>query len=224
MNSYQPYLDASIETIRRAHDTHGVGLYALSSFGVDAAFTLSVLKESGVEVPVLTNESGFRFDETKQFQEELQRKFELRVFEFGPVQEVIDDIVNKMLWEENIGDYYERVKVRPLKAALRQLGVTALISGVRRYQTLHRASMNVYEPGGDGEVRVHPVLDWPEEAVEAYVSDRALPKHPFYVQGFDSVGDWPVTRRGRGRSGRMFESGNGEEKLECGIHLAASPA
>jgi 3'-phosphoadenosine 5'-phosphosulfate sulfotransferase (PAPS reductase)/FAD synthetase len=95
-----------------------------------------------------------------------------------------------------------------LQRAIGAFGVSALISGIRRDQqtnTKHRAKKDIVGWGRNGELRIHPFIDLPKEAVDLYIDSNKLPRHPLYGL-YDSIDDWPLMRLG-------------QIKLECGMHL-----
>ncbi len=44
-------------------------------------------------------------------------------------------------------------------------------------------------------VRVHPLLDWPIEAVWEFIRREKIPVNPLYFQGYSSLGCWPCTQK-----------------------------
>jgi len=48
---------------------------------------------------------------------------------------------------------------------------------------------------GAHHVRVHPLLDWPLEAVWEFIKREKIPMNPLYLQGYSSLGCWPCTQR-----------------------------
>lgn len=111
-------------------------------------------------------------------------------------------------------------KVEPLERVLRD--VDAWMTGLRRTQTDRRGTTPVVERDiAHGDiVKVNPVAAWTEEQVVAYLSERGVPRHPLYAEGYRSIGCAPCTRAvapgEHPRAGRWWWE-NGIEK-ECGIH------
>jgi phosphoadenosine phosphosulfate reductase len=106
-------------------------------------------------------------------------------------------------------------KVQPLAKVL--TGHDVWISGVRGDQTAQRKAMHTEQPGPEGTLRFHPLLDWTAADVRDYARAHALPAHPLDGQGYVSIGCEPCTRRvtaADGRDGRWF----GMQKRECGLH------
>ncbi|NEP77032.1 MAG: phosphoadenosine phosphosulfate reductase family protein [Okeania sp. SIO3B3] len=87
-----------------------------------------------------------------------------------------------------------RLKVAPLKATLRELKVTILISGIRRDEHPSRADRQFVEKRSDPDyVQLNPLLDLNEMDVWAAHLGRAIPYCPLYNQGYRSLGCVPCT-------------------------------
>lgn len=193
------------------------GLYCLSSFGVDSAVTFDLLKHADISVPVLYIDTGFLFPETHNYREELIGRFGLEVVVAArPPQKTLREIGRLSLWENDIEEYNRLTKLEPLNNVIKQLGIRALISGVRKDQTPNRAALRVVDNGIHGEIRVHPILHWSQQRIDEYVEDNGLPRHPLHTRGYASVGDWTTTRPGRTRQESRSKLG---EHTECGLHL-----
>ena len=69
--------------------------------------------------------------------------------------------------------------------------------------------------------KVHPLADWDEKRVWAYIAVNEIPYNPLHDVGYRSIGCIPCTRPiapdEEERAGRWA----GSDKLECGIHLSA---
>ena len=67
--------------------------------------------------------------------------------------------------------------------------------------------------------KLHPLADWEEKRVWAYIQVNEIPYNPLHDVGFRSIGCIPCTRPiapdEEERAGRWA----GSDKLECGIHL-----
>ena len=67
--------------------------------------------------------------------------------------------------------------------------------------------------------KVHPLADWDEKRVWAYIQVNEIPYNPLHDVGYRSIGCIPCTRptspEEEERAGRWA----GSDKLECGIHL-----
>ena len=65
--------------------------------------------------------------------------------------------------------------------------------------------------------KIHPIVDWSEKHIYAYMTQHDLPFHPLWEKGYVSVGDVHSTK--------PLEAGMSEEdtrfgglKRECGLH------
>jgi phosphoadenosine phosphosulfate reductase len=202
------------EIIRWAQRRFGGSLYAASSFGADSALLLGAIDSIGTSTPVLTIDTGFWFPETHEFMEKLAREYSLDIRIFKPADEDISRIDKTFLWTEDIETYHKITKLEPMSRAVEQLDIRALLSGARGYQTANRSKMRHLEVGNDGEIRVYPFINWTPVEVERRFKRKRLPRHPLYELGYESIGDWTVTRPGTGRKGRNLGI-----KSECGLHM-----
>ncbi len=85
-------------------------------------------------------------------------------------------------------------KVEPLLAAVRAMGLTHLITGLRRDEHPSRAELDALEPRRDPDhTRVHPLLDWTEMDVWAHIMETRTPYCALYDQGYRSLGCMPCT-------------------------------
>jgi len=95
------------------------------------------------------------------------------------------------------------LKIEPLAAALRETGTTALLTGIRRDEHPSRAGRPYAElrpgPGERANAcpphwQIHPVLDWTEMDVWAFLTGQGLPYCELYHEGYRSLGCMPCTR------------------------------
>lgn len=143
----------SSESIIRATKHHfGEGLAMTSHGGLDSAFAIHQITRIIPRIRVLY----IRDEATQEFMEDLKKKLFLNV-----------------LMREPAGD-----KLADLVTFCRDLGVTAMIHGVRRYQTEVRANKSEVELGTDGLYRIHPFLEWSQTEVTKYLRHHQLPFHP----------------------------------------------
>lgn len=211
-------------TIAWAAETFGRGLVMSSSFGAHSAVMLHLVHRVVPELPIIFLDTGYLFPETYRFADELQRRFRLNLKVYAPTMTAArQEALYGRSWEqgdEGVQEYLQRNKVEPLQRALRELGATAWLAGLRADQTEHRASLRRVTLQGT-RVKVHPILDWSHEDVEAYLDQWDLPYHPLYEEGYRSIGDvhstLPTTPDMDPRDGRILG-----KKRECGIHLLSA--
>jgi phosphoadenosine phosphosulfate reductase len=122
------------------------------------------------------------------------------------------------LWERDPDTCCHVRKVEPLVRALQPYDAWA--SGIRRDQSPSRAGTRKIEWSGRyGVWKLHPLADWDEKRVWAYITVNEIPYNPLHETGYRSIGCIPCTRpttpEEEERAGRWA----GSDKLECGIHV-----
>ncbi len=201
------------------------GLVLTSSFGVQAAVMLHLVTRILPDIPVIFIDTGYLHPETYRFADDLttRLKLNLKVFQSDMSAARMEALRGK-LWEtetrEALIEYDTIRKVEPMQRALKQLGATAWLAGLRQGQTDHRAKLRTVEKQGD-IYKVHPILRWSTKEVHEYLKAHELPYHPLRDQGYASIGDWhstrPITAGEDERAGRFKGL-----KQECGLHLPAT--
>ena len=153
------------EILEWAVEIYGEGLALSASFGGAEGMTLiDMISKITDEVTILTIDTGFLFEETHQFREEVMRRYRLPLEVLRPELSV----------EEQVERYGERMrtcspdlccqvrKIEPLERALK--GYEAWMTGIRREQTPQRASTRVV--GWEGRyatAKVAPLAGWSTE-------------------------------------------------------------
>ncbi len=195
-----------------------------SSFQTECVVLVHMLIEQRPDVPVLFLETGYHFPETLAYRDQMAKDWKLNLVNLEAKQSVADQeaqfgILNQT--EPNRCCGFR--KVEPLFAGLSNydLWFTAL----RREQSPTRANLQPVEPfklpGGKSLEKISPLAMWTNRDVWAYLSLNNILAHPLYNQGYTSIGCQPCTKLpfdpNNPRSGRW----QGQEKLECGIHIQA---
>lgn len=219
--------DADAETlVAWAAERFGEGLVMSSSFGAYSAVMLHLVSRLAPGTPVIFVDTGYLFPETYRFAAELERRLDLRLHVVAPQTTTArQEALYGERWEqgdEGVADYLRTNKVEPMRRALDELGATAWLAGLRSAQTTHRAGLRRVDVQ-DGRVKIHPILPWTSDRVEAYLAAYDLPVHPLVAEGYRSIGDvhstLPTTADMDPREGRILG-----RSRECGLHLPMSPA
>ncbi|MGB5696191.1 MAG: phosphoadenylyl-sulfate reductase [Polyangiales bacterium] len=209
------------ELIEWAADRFGEKLIASTSFGATSAVMLHLVHEVAPRTPIICVDTGYLFPETYQFAEELIKRLGLDVrFYSAQMSPARQEALYGKLWEqgdEGVKRYLQINKVEPMQRAMRELGAEAWIAGVRAEQTEHRSGLRRIDRQ-DGRVKIHPILQWTEKQMNAYMERHDLPYHPMVDQGYRSIGDHhstiPTTADMDPRDGRILG-----KTRECGLHL-----
>jgi len=169
-------------------------------------------------VPVIFLNTGKLFGETLRYRDRLQDK--LGLTDIRAIHPHPDDTAkldpNGDLWSRDPDACCNFRKTLPLQRALKPF--RAQITGRKRFQTSARSTMKPIGVHGD-KFKINPLTDWDLNALNAYIDEHKLPKHPLVKDGYLSIGCMPCTERvkegGDYRSGRWV----GRDKDECGIHI-----
>lgn len=209
------------ELIAWAHERYGDRLVASTSFGATSSVMLHLIHRVAPRTPIICVDTGYLFEETYTFAEELIKLLDLDVRFYSPtISPARQEALYGRLWEQGedgVQRYLQINKVEPMQRALRDLGAEAWMAGLRAEQTEHRAGLRRIDRQ-DGRIKIHPILRWASEDIESYIREHALPYHPLVEQGYRSIGDHhstiPTTEEMDPRDGRILG-----KKRECGLHL-----
>lgn len=186
------------------------------SFGPEDCLLVDVIARAGLGVEVFTLDTGFLFPETYALWKRLEERYRLTIRAVRPEPQPVPGPIHP--WERDPDGCCDARKVRPLRAALAELGAWA--TGIRRDQTPERAGARVVEwDARFGLVKVNPLAAWRSEEVWDYLRRFAVPTNPLHARGYPSIGCAPCTspvKLGEDpRAGRW----RGREKTECGLHV-----
>ncbi len=208
-----------LTVLRAAYQHFGDKLALVSSFGAESAVLLHLASQVSPNIPVLFLDTGMLFGQTLDYRKNLAAKFGLTdVRDLRPAfTDLATQDPNSDLWRTSVDGCCNIRKVLPLDRALG--GFDGWITGRKRFHGGDRLSLPVVEEA-EGKLKFNPLANWSKAELEAYVAEHDLPAHPLVAQGYASIGCWPCTQPSEdGRSGRW----QGQEKTECGIHVARAP-
>jgi phosphoadenosine phosphosulfate reductase len=191
-----------------------------SSFGIQAALMLHLVTQVKPRIPVVLIDTGYLFDETYRFIDELTERLDLNLHIYRPqISPAWQEQRYGRLWEqgaEGIRRYNFLNKVEPMQRVLKDLNVGTWLSGLRRTQSDTRSELSVLQRQGN-VVKVYPLVDWNNRDVHQYLKHFDLPYHPLWEQGYVSIGDH--------HSSRPLQLGESEQDTrfsgllrECGLH------
>lgn len=219
--------DADAErVVAWAADIFGDGLVVSTSFGIQSAVMLHMATQVVPRIPVVWVDTGYLPAETYRFADALASRLDLNLHvaqaELSPAR--MEALFGRLFEgdRDDLDRYHRLRKVEPLERAFRALGARAWLSGLRADQTDHRARLPRVGLQ-NGRAKVLPLLPWTSRDVHRYLRAHDLPYHPFFEQGYTSVGDWHSSRPvgeddANERNGRF----RGVTQ-ECGLHLELSP-
>ena len=194
----------------------------VTSFGTESAVLLHLIAEVAPAAPVIFIDTGFHFDETLAYRDELVGHLGLRnvrTVGLDPLSEKRSDPARR-LHLDNPDACCQLRKVKVLNHALRDHD--GWISGQKRYQSHERSKIDRVEwDSARGKWKFNPLADWNAADLLTYQTSHQMPAHPLASDGYSSVGcspcTTPVTAGEDMRAGRWRH----REKLECGLHRSA---
>lgn len=183
-----------------------------SSFAATSAFLLRVFSKVNPEQKIYFIDTGYHFEETLQYKEELTNLYGLNVESIGAEKWEHDFTTNDETWKKDPNLCCSVNKVKPLELIKEKF--TVWVSGLMEWQSDHRATLDIFEERG-GILKFYPLLDVTKANREKYIKANQLPFHPLVAKGYSSIGCKHCTIPGKDRSGRW----NNNPKTECGLHL-----
>lgn len=183
-----------------------------SSFATNSAFLLHLFATTAPEQVIHFIDTGFHFPETLEYKKLLTELYHLKVVDVHPEEWKHEYTVNDQTWKTDPDFCCSINKVEPLQEIKSKFNVW--VSGLIRWQTEHRANLDIFEYRG-GIIKFYPLLDVSKEERDSYIRDHQLPFHPLVAKGYSSVGCTHCTHPGDDRCGRWVDSA----KSECGLHL-----
>ena len=182
-----------------------------TSFGTTSALLLHFLSRVRPGFPVHFIDTGYLFEETSAYKEELTRLLDLNIITHRPEVAAHEPSRMAQLWESDSDACCGINKVAPLEKVKKNNEVW--ISGLISFQNGYRSGLDILQSRSD-IYRFYPLIDWTQAQVDDYFDYFGLPKHPLERMGFASLGCTHCTKKGSGRDGRWTGTG----KSECGLH------
>jgi len=209
-----------------AHATFGDGLIMSTSFGIQSAVMLHLVTQVVPDIPVVWVDTGYLPVETYHFAEALIQQLNLNIKVYqSPMSPARMEALHGKLWAKDIESFnqYDYIrKVEPMQRALRELGATAWLAGLRADQTDHRKTLDIVSRQRD-IYKISPILNWTAKDVYEYLQAYDLPYHPLFDQGYVSVGDWHSSRPLMADDESDRDTRFHGLKQECGLHLPQTP-
>jgi phosphoadenosine phosphosulfate reductase len=210
------------ERVKWAVETYGDGLVMSTSFGIQAAVMLHLVTRVAPKIPVIFVDTGYLFPETYRFARDLTERLSINLKKYVPQMTAAEqEAVYGKQWEqgvEGLKRYNLLNKVEPMERAVRELGATAWLAGLRRSQASTRETLKVVQQQNK-TTKIYPIIDWDNRRIHRYLTQHGLPYHPLWDHGYVSMGDWHSTSKlmdGMKEEDTRF----GGVKRECGLHEA----
>ncbi len=196
-----------------------------TSFGIEDQAITHAIFEQGLEIDVVTLDTGRLFEQTYELWAQTERLYGRRIPALYPDHGSVESLVAR----QGIDGFYGSVearraccavrKVEPLRRALAD--AAAWITGLRSDQSVDRGDTAfAAEDPHHRLIKVSPLFDWTREQVLTFIRDHCVPYNSLHDLGFVSIGCAPCTRAVAPgepeRAGRWWWEQ--EERKECGLH------
>jgi phosphoadenosine phosphosulfate reductase len=191
----------------------------------DQVITHQIASEQ-LPVRVFTLDTGRHFPETYRTMQSTRERYGLDIEVLFPQTAAVENLMRT----KGAYSFYESVearqeccgirKVEPLHRALK--GADLWITGIRRVHSPDRSHLPHFEIDHTNDVvKFHPLLDWTDTELKAFIDEHNVPYNRLQDKGFLSIGCEPCTRAvapgGDMRSGRWWWED--PDKKECGLHI-----
>jgi phosphoadenosine phosphosulfate reductase len=199
-----------------------------SGFGLEGQVILHHICEAGLDIDIVTLDTGRLFPETYATWQETERRYGRRIRAIYPHHAALEALIRG----QGINGFYDSKdaragccdtrKVEPLRRAL--AGAHGWVTGLRADQSTFRNKASLVAADHErGLLKLSPLIDWTRRAAEDFATAHDVPVNPLHQRGFPSIGCAPCTRAVRPgepeRAGRWWWED--ESKKECGLHVAA---
>jgi bifunctional enzyme CysN/CysC len=196
-----------------------------TSFGLEDQVILQMICERGLDIDLVTLDTGRLFPETYALWAETERRYGRCIRAVYPRHEKLEALIEK----QGINGFYDSLearqscchvrKVEPLNRAL--TNAAGWVVGVRADQSAHRQDTALVALDGRDLLKLSPLLDWTRDGVTSFAAANKIPINPLHAQGYASIGCAPCTRAIASgepeRAGRWWWEQ--EDKKECGLHV-----
>jgi len=170
----------------------GVGF----SGGTDSVVTLHLAKDMLKEdTPVVFANTRHQFPETYDYIKEILEEFGVKNFkEFKAEEDRVMEFMEKFgkgtpEFTETCCEYH---KIEPMRRAVSDTEMDALITGIRGVEHEERAQETIFSPRNPPQhprhMRVHPLIFWTQQDVLDYVKKHNIKCNPLYAKGYTSLG------------------------------------
>lgn len=213
-------LDA-LGRIRWAWEKFGTGLVTSTSFGLQSAVMIHLVRQVSHEIPIIFVDTGYLFPGTYQYAFTLQQELGFTASIYSAAKSpAFQETQFGKLWEQGpaeMAKYNLINKKEPMDRALKEWGATSWLAGLRREQSSTRKSLPFIE-NQKGITKIYPILDWDDRKTYQYLPQNTLPYHPLEGVGYDSLGDWHSTKK-ISEVDSVDDARHGGHGRECGLHV-----
>lgn len=211
--------------VKAAREAIAGKLTFTTSFGIEDQAIGHAILSQGLEIDLVTLDTGRLFPETHEVWAATEARYGRRIRAIVPERAALEDLIIAQGSDGFRASIAARQacchvrKVAPLKIALD--GAAGWITGLRADQSEHRAEVAFasHDPARN-LIKINPLYDWNRDDAVAFTRAHTVPVNALHADGFLSIGCAPCTRAIQPgepeRAGRWWWEQDG--KTECGLH------
>ncbi len=212
------------ELLRWASDEFGARLCLTCSWQKQSSVLVHMVADLGLDLDIVELDTQLFFRETYETRERLVERYRLKLIR-PDVMTIAEQhtLEGPNLWERDPDRCCHVRKIEPLLKVL--VPYEGWASGIRRDQSPSRAGIpKVVWSERYGVWKIHPLADWDEKQIWAYIMKHEIPYNPLHDVGYRSIGCIPCTRPTRDDEEERAGRWAGSDKLECGLHFEEEPS
>ena len=199
------------------------GVVFTSSLGKEDQAITFLIAQAKLPVRITTLDTGRLFPQAYELLERTTKRLGVNIDVFVPEAKSVEAYVN----QQGINAFYTSIAARKACCAVRKLeplkravaGASVWVTGMRAVQSENREHLPRLEPASDGPVKFHPLVQWTDAQLDAFIEAHNIPINPLHAKGFPSIGCAPCTQAvaagDHPRSGRWAWE---QSAKECGLH------
>lgn len=211
--TFKEKVERSLRLISYAFEKYGDALVVANSLGKDSVVVWDLAKRVSSKIRGLIVTTRYKPVQTIEFMWKEVRRFpELKIFSN-------DEPLPAKLYKTNPDLCCEKLKVEPIRRAIKEMSVRCWVTGLRCTEGRTRIDFQETEERDKGLIKLNPILIWTEREIWQYIALYEVHVNPLYKEGYRSLGCSPcshIVRGGDERNGRWF--GTSKCGGECGIH------
>jgi phosphoadenosine phosphosulfate reductase len=211
--------------VKAARETISGPLVFTTSFGIEDQAIGHAILSQGLDIDLVTLDTGRLFAETHDVWVATEEKYGRRVRAVVPQQSALEALIG----EQGADGFKSSVaarqacchvrKVEPLNRAL--AGAQGWVTGLRADQSEHRAEVAFASVDtARALIKINPLFYWTRADAARFTREHGVPVNALHGRGFLSIGCAPCTRAIQPgepeRAGRWWWEQEG--KTECGLH------
>ena len=222
---------SATELLTWAATAHGERAAIITSFQKTGCIMIDMAYRAGINLRVITIDTLRLHPDTYDLMDRIEKRYGIMVERFQPNPDRLEQMIRNhgefLFFDSKDKQKYccEIRKVEPNARALQSVDVW--ITGLRRDQSAERKDtpkVSIVKRHNRPIIRLCPIVDWQEEALDAYIAEHEVPRNALYDKGYTTIGceicstpNLPHEEKRAGRW-RWFNYLGKEQSKECGIH------